>query len=333
MKLKSVLLTIGCASLVLFAGCGKESASETARKERAAALRAEARTAEAQGNAIAAEAFYRQLLTVDPADASAHLSLANLSHDARKNYLDAIYHYQRYLDLQPESDKTQLVNDRLVSARTLLSNQMAAEIVAREQRALTAERDALQAQLSAQKKKVFALNKTVTERDETIEKLNTEVKRLTRLVEQLKTIEAETRASQAAQIEQARKELQEVETKPEKADTDDLVKAAREEADAILNMPDGNLPSETEEKAPVVEEDTTDEALRAIAEGAEDEDSIAVRPTPGRRYRVRPGDRYSSIAREAYGSAADWQRIRNANRSTANPDGRLYAGETIKIPK
>ena len=127
MKFKSILLTASCALLVAMVGCNREDAAELARKERAAALRAEARTAESQGNLIAAD---RQLLTVDPTDAGAHLSLANLSHDARKNYLDAIYHYQRYLDLMPESDKKQLVTDRLASAKTLLANQFAAEIVA-----------------------------------------------------------------------------------------------------------------------------------------------------------------------------------------------------------
>lgn len=328
MKFKSILLTVSCALLVAMVGCNKEDSAELARKERAAALRAEARTAESQGNLIAAETFYRQLLTVDPTDASAHLSLANLSHDARKNYMDAIYHYQRYLDLMPESDKKQLVTDRLASAKTLLANQFAAEIVAREHRTLTNERDSLQAKITDLQNEIRKLNRTVSDRDEEIEKLKGEVKRLSRLVEQLKTIEAETRASHTAMVEKARQELEAERSKPTKStkqsaldgsETDDLVKAARAEADAILGNPDGALPPR-------------DDALRAKAEGATDEIPITAAPTPGKRYLVRPGDRYSALAREAYGSAAQWPRIRDANRSTTNPDGRLLAGETILIP-
>ena len=319
MKLKSVLLTASCALLIAFAGCGKEDAAEAARKERAAALRAEARTAEAQGNITAAETFYRQLLVVDPSDAAAHLSLANLSHDARKNYLDAIYHYQRYLDLVPDSDKTQMVTDRLASARTLLANQMAAEIVAREQRILTEERDTLQDEVNEQKAAIRKLENTVESRNNDIEDLKAEIKRLNRLIDQLKTIEAESRASQAALLEQARKELEAERSKPDLSGTEDRVKAAREEADAILNEPDGGA-------------SRIDTALRAKAEGAGDEIPVAASPTAGKRYLVRPGDRYSSLAREAYGNAALWPRIRDANRSTTNPDGRLLAGETILIP-
>lgn len=323
MKLKSILLTAGCALLVVCTGCNKESAAEVARQERAATLRADARTAEAQGDLTAAEAFYRQLLVVDPSDANTHLSLANLSHDTRKNYLNALYHYQRFLDLSTDSEKVKMVKDRINVARTLYANQMAADIVAREQQALATERNELQAQLTDQQKKIAALNKQVTDRDAKIDELETEIKRLTRLVDQLKTIEAETRASQAALIEQARKELAAAEKKPETEPTDERVKSARAEAEDILNEIDGGVSKQ---------KDTKDEALREKAEGANDEIPIAATPTAGKRYLVRPGDRYAALAREAYGNAAQWRKIRDANRSTTNPDGRLLAGDTILIP-
>lgn len=335
MKLKSILLTTGCALIVALSGCNKESAAETARQERAAALRTEARTAESQGNWAAAEALYRQLLIVDPTDAATHLSLANLSHDTRKHYFDAIYHYQRYLDLQPESDKTAMVNDRLASARSLLANQMAADIVAREQRSLTAERDALQAQLADQKKKVNELNKTIEKKDAQIEELQGEIARINRLLDKLKDIEAEARASREAEVEAARKLLEDAEAKRDAEETDETVAAIRAEADEILNSPDGGVQKQEDEanaEAEEADKPFVDEALRAKAEGAKDEVTITPIPTPGKRYCVRPGDTYSALAREAYGSAARWSAIRDANRSTTNPNGVLRAGEIIQIP-
>ncbi|MBQ9694330.1 MAG: LysM peptidoglycan-binding domain-containing protein [Kiritimatiellae bacterium] len=319
MKLKLMLSLTCCVALLAVMGCNKEDAETVARKERVAALLAEARTAEAQGDAVAAENFYRQLLLVDPTEATAHLSLANLSQDLRKNYLDAMYHYQRYLDLQPDSEKVSLVKDRLASARTLLSNQLAAEIISREQRAIETERDALQTQLRELEKTVRSLNNTIASRDATIIELQGEVKRLTRLVEKLKAAEVETRSTHAAEIAAARKELEDERSKPDLSGTADLVAAAREEAERILEEEDGGVPPK-------------DEALRAIAENAKDETPITTTPTRGKRYVVRPGDTFSALAREAYGNAAEWPRIREANRSSANPNGRLLAGESIYIP-
>lgn len=319
MKLKSIFMVTCCALLVLTVGCGKEDAATVARKERVENLLAEARQAEARGDVTSADALYRQLLNIDPTEARAHLSLANLSQDMRKNYLDAIYHYQRFLDLQPNAEKASMVKDRLTSARTLLANQLASEIIAREQAAITAERDALQAQTIQLGKDVRALKTTVEKRDSEIAELRGEIKRLNRLVEQLKTVETEVRAAKAVELEAARQAIEAAQADATEDASDDAVNAARAEAEMILNAVDGGVGQR-------------DEALRAIAEGAKENAPIAAVPTPGKRYVVRPGDTFSALAREAYGSAGVWQRIREANRSTANPDGRLYAGQEVYIP-
>ena len=319
MKLKSMWPLACCAMVIAFAGCKKENASDVARKERVAALMTDARAAEASGDALNAEQFYRQVLMIAPADTTAHLSLANVLQDSRKNYLDAMYHYQRYLDLEPNSEKTQLVQDRLVSARTLLSNQLASEIIAREKRAVSSERTELQTQITDLETTVRSLKTTLGARDAEIIELKDELKRVTRIVDQLKAAEVESRATHAAEIEAARKALVEEQEKPDLSGTADLVAAAREEAQRILEAEDGGV-------------EKKDEALRAIAEGATDETPISPTPMRGKRYVVRPGDTYSALAREAYGTASEWTRIREANRPVTNPNGRLLAGETIYIP-
>ena len=199
-----------------------------------------------------------------------------------------------------------MVNDRLASARSLLANQMAADIVAREQRSLTAERDALQAQLADQKKKVNELNKTIEKKDAQIEELQGEIARINHLLDKLKDIEAEARASREADIEAARKLLEDAEAKRDAEETDETVAAIRAEADEILNSPDGGVQKQEDEanaEAEETDKPVIDEALRAKAEGAKDEVTITPIPTPGKRYCVRPGDTYSALAREAYGSA------------------------------
>ena len=82
------------------------------------------------------------------------------------------------------------------------------QIVAREQRILTEERDSLQSEVNEQKAAIRKLENTIDSRNNEIEDLKAEIKRLNRLIDQLKTIEAESRATQAALLEQARKELE-----------------------------------------------------------------------------------------------------------------------------
>lgn len=322
MKMKPILLTACCVLMLAGAGCSKGDAEAVARKERVASLLAEARKAEAQGDAATAESFYQQILVLDPADANVHLSYANLAQDARKNYLVAIYHYQRYLDLQPDSDKAAIAKDRLAAARTLLANELAAEILAREQRAMAAERDALQTQLADLEKAIRALKNTVSARDAENEELTARIKHLEKRVKQLSTdgeVAEKARESAVAEARKAREALDAELAKPDLSGTAEMVAAARELEREILEEVDGGAPKK-------------DEALRAVAQGAKDEAPIAASPTRGKRYVVRPGDTYSALAREAYGTAAEWPRIRDANRSTTNPNGRLLAGESIYIP-
>lgn len=318
MKLRAILLLMLGAAVM--AGCDRNQVSEQERRERADALFAEALAAEEQGNISAAEALYEQLLQRDASLALAHLNLAMLQHDSRKEYIEAIHHYRMYLALQPKSEKAGLVQERLVAARTLLAAQLAAERIAIESRAVAAERDELRAKLSAADKRVAEANKALDARTKEMEELKRQVARLTTLVETLKSSEEEAAKAHAAELAAARKAAEEAkkvgETEPK---VDDEIAAVRADALRMINEADGGIQSQND-------------ATRAAIAELEGEEAIAATPTPGKLYLVRPGDTLSKLSREAYGNAAGWTRIRDANRSTTNPDGRLRAGETVIIP-
>lgn len=53
--------------------------------------------------------------------AQAHLELALLYDDYRKDYIRAIYHYQRYLDLRPAAQKRELIEDLIRKAKISLA--------------------------------------------------------------------------------------------------------------------------------------------------------------------------------------------------------------------
>ncbi|MGN1325182.1 MAG: LysM peptidoglycan-binding domain-containing protein [Candidatus Spyradenecus sp.] len=318
MKLRAILLLMLGAAVM--AGCDRNQVAEQERRERADALFAEALAAEEQGNISAAEALYEQLLQRDASLALAHLNLAMLQHDSRKEYIEAIHHYRMYLALQPKSEKAPLVQERLAAARTLLAAQLAAERIAIESRAVAAERDELRTKLSATDKRVTEANKALDARTKEMEELKRQVARLTTLVETLKSSEEEAAKAHAAELAAARKAAEEAkkvgETEPK---VDDEIAAVRADALRMINEADGGIQSQND-------------ATRAAIAELEGEEAIAATPTPGKLYLVRPGDTLSKLSREAYGNAAGWTRIRDANRSTTNPDGRLRAGETVIIP-
>ncbi|HRT29538.1 MAG TPA: LysM peptidoglycan-binding domain-containing protein [Kiritimatiellia bacterium] len=51
-----------------------------------------------------------------------------------------------------------------------------------------------------------------------------------------------------------------------------------------------------------------------------------------RTYVVQPGDTLFRVAERFYGDATQWKRIREANRTRIDPDGRIRAGQIIVVP-
>lgn len=317
---KRLSLLAALAALAL-AGCGDDAVAERERADRANALFAEALAAADRGDDAGAEALYRRLLTQDGANAAAHLNLAILQHDARKDYAEAIHHYRWYLDLQPKSEKAAMVRDRIAAARTLLTTQLAADALARERQSLDAERDGLRAQIRALDATAADLRAQIRERDDAIADLESRVRTLQRLVDAMKAAETQAAAQAQARLDAAQgAAAQAPAQEPPAEDTSALIKAIRLDAQRMIEEPDGGQAAENA-------------ATRQAVEGQADELPLAASPIPGHRYLVRPGDTLSRLAREAYdGNAARWVDIRDANRATLSPDGRLRVGQTILIP-
>lgn len=308
-----------CAALLCFSACSDDSAAERERRERADSLFAEAMAAESRGDVSGAETLYRQLLLRDAGMASAHLNLAILQHDLRKEYIDAIHHYRAYLDLQPESEKAAIVQERITAARGLLATQLASDIIARDHRALTAECDGLRAEIAALERTVSGLKTDLAGKDDVITDLKAKISRQNTLLDALKATEAETKANYEAELAAAKKAAEAVRARQEEEAADAEIAAIRADALRMIQEEDGG-------------QSKINAATKAAAEGRSDETNLSAAPTSGKKYTVRPGDTLSQLAREAYGRAADWTRIRDANRSATNPDGRLRAGDTIFIP-
>ncbi len=100
------------ASLSL-CGCGPGSADQ--REERDPALRRAQMYK--QSDPDAAIALYEQALARRPRLARAHLELGLLYDKTRQDYLRAIYHYQRYLELRPRPEKREVIEGLIHAAK------------------------------------------------------------------------------------------------------------------------------------------------------------------------------------------------------------------------
>jgi tetratricopeptide (TPR) repeat protein len=106
--------------LALGFGCGRSKTAGDAEAEREANYR-RARSLYEQRDFRAAAEFYEKALQVNPGFAKAHLELGLLCDDKLGDPISAIYHYRRYLELRPDSDKRQLVGDFIERAKLSLA--------------------------------------------------------------------------------------------------------------------------------------------------------------------------------------------------------------------
>ncbi len=110
------IILAGCVLLGTGAGCRDSVRRLDAREERDPLMR-RAAAKQAEGDTDYAIELYRKVLDIDPRTAKASLDLALLLHDARADYIPALYHYGRYLDLRPDAEKRDLIENRMRLAR------------------------------------------------------------------------------------------------------------------------------------------------------------------------------------------------------------------------
>lgn len=170
--------TVGLAILLMMgAGCRKNAAwLDDLDRGLPIMQRAQARLS--AGDIDGAIELFTQSLEENPGSSRAHLDLALLLHDQKKDYVGAIYHYRRYLALRPDTEKQQLIEDRIRLAKQALvgSVSVAGEDSARE---------------------IADLKKENTV-------LNAEVRRLTQQVEQLMG-QAEAQSGEIARLKESDK--------------------------------------------------------------------------------------------------------------------------------
>jgi len=356
------LMCMGLLFLVLGAGCGKKGISGYEMKERGNALFSQAITAEKGGDVDGAIKLYKQVMIDEPRAYSAHFMLATLLQDHSEDYIGAIYHYNRYIELQPKSEKVELAQQRIKISEHLLAPKILKSVgdtsPALSQAHMLKEAARLNGIIARLEGEKATLNTQIDKNNAMVKRLAAENESLRKIVNKMRvtsTVDAPER-SLSERTKDAREPDDGGSTGFSKSELDALRREATDlkssrpsdtvdrsvvdvpSVKSVLDKVQNRLTGEENKRR----KDESDREARETAKGS-DLSEFSLFKTPDnsktdesanekRTYVVQPGDTLMRISTRFYGDPVQWKKIRNANRSQIDPDGRVRAGQIILIP-
>lgn len=141
------------ALLLVLTGCDKNGPSTDAEEERNPLITSAQKHME-DGKYEEAIKVFKQAIDSNPMMARPHLDLAIIYQQYVINYIHAIYHYDRYLELRPADEKVEFINEQKMKvakalANTLINNSKEVKQVIRERNEFIKQNKELRRQLSA----------------------------------------------------------------------------------------------------------------------------------------------------------------------------------------
>jgi len=115
MSALTVRVLVLCTALCV-CGCSR-SVEWLDRKDRSDVMVQRALARQNEGDMESAIRLYTEALESDPDLSRAHLEVALLLHDRRKDYVRAIYHYTRYLEKRSATEKRDMILNRIRLAK------------------------------------------------------------------------------------------------------------------------------------------------------------------------------------------------------------------------
>jgi len=296
---------ITCLIAVLAVGCRRvEQLDESERNSR---IVAKAYEMSNQGDYEAAIVLFTKALEVYSGLARPHLDLAMLLHERQRDYVRAIYHYSRYLELRPGTEKASMIKGRIRQAERAFASLHTVEgassgISIRE---LEGRNEALKRQNTALMRRVEQLEAEVREVRET------------------------ERQRYMATVVGTPKDAEEAPEAPPPP-------VATTAVQPVVSSP-GTTPART---LPPTIKPAVPQPLPSESAPAAPESRVTPSPVPKpveantlvRTYTVRRGDSLSKIAFKVYGDATEWRRLQNANRESLGDSVNVKVGQVLVVP-
>lgn len=141
------------AGVIALSGCGKNSGSIEEREERDPNILSGQEYMD-QGNYEAAIQEFKLAMEQEPRMGRPHLDLATIYHNHVYNPIHAIYHYDRYLELRPDTEKKEFILEQRQKifnqfAQTLVDNLPEVQNMLKERNLLIQRNNELKRQLAA----------------------------------------------------------------------------------------------------------------------------------------------------------------------------------------
>lgn len=273
-----------------------------------------------------AVAGFAKVLDADPGNASARFQLACIQQDSRQDYAAAYCDYREYLRQQPASDKAALAKDRLALCEGELAKLLAEKYGLAKGDALAKEAEEARKACRVAEAARIKLEQDLAEATRRIAAMEADRKRL---VEMMKTdADNESQKPAANVVRDVKSVLEE-----EEQDEGDRIRMSQDVA-ALRS----EEKSEMEEASSLLPEQAKDaKARRDAARAAAKQDETKKPDEPlheakPETYVIQEGDTLIKIALRFYGTKSAWLRIRNANKAIITTDGRVRAGDEIRLP-
>ena len=334
-----------CALALILAGCGRGELplTETEARERTSSTYAAAMEDLQAGRIDHAIEGFEKVIRAEPRSISAHFQLATLLQDAKQDYIGAIAHYREYRALRPGADKASLAKDREALCERLLAAQYQKAATPGElEAALRAENEKLAADVKKLKAEKIELSAALADSQKNAKLLGEQVASLRKMVGGIAATpdsddnrpKSIVNPSDAALLDDDGEDSKPIDRI---AMSEDLKSLKLEDGDGKASVASpgggdeaGKSPFQSTGKK--LDKDSGQHAFDSIFAGAgrkKEKDKDSSRPAS---YTVQQGDTLFRISERFYGSSSHWRKIREANKATVPPDGRVNAGQIILLP-
>jgi nucleoid-associated protein YgaU len=278
------------------------------------------------GDDHGAISLYGKALDKDPTLARAHLELGFLLDHPTRDYVLAIYHYRRYLDIRPGTDKKEMIEDRIRMAKLALAASLSPTTSSGAERMMTFEKE----------------NAGLRQENDYLRNELADLRERMRLQGDVAVPTAPTASPSLVKIVP-------VPAPPlNLTDPGSSQVAAGEEGSPILDAPppETSIPSGVKPpvasnvKPPVVSNvkppannvKPVARPVRLVSSSPVTTRTTSISSGKVKQYKVQKGDSLSTISMKVYGDTRRWRDIYTANRASMRNERDLRVGQVLRIP-
>ena len=338
-KTVQLLAAVACfATLPMVTAC-RQAASAEELADRASRHYTEAMAELQAGHVDAAIKGFENVVRAEPGNGNAHFQLAALLEESKKDYLGAIVHYRLYLMIRPQSDKAVVAADRLKGCET----RFAAAVLekAGQESRFASKIESLRKENEQSGKKLAKMSEALDDANRKIASLEKEVAMKKKMLER-----ADALADDPSVAKAPKRKLRPTDAELLEDDSDggDRVLSSADIKNLRAMLDEDERTASRKSLKQQAEAAGTDEPDTAPAPAAANASSVSTanpfakkeKKAPARAvpetYTVEEGDTLMGISAKFYGTNRKWRNIRDANKTVISTDGRVNAGQVIKLP-